>query len=53
MPQGYTALLYPDFVGQFGLEHVAQSLDALKFFTRFGSSEFAVREFFRRDPPLP
>jgi 3-methyladenine DNA glycosylase AlkC len=50
MPGGYTALLYPDFVGQFGLEHTALSLDALKFFTRFGSSEFAVREFFRRDP---
>jgi 3-methyladenine DNA glycosylase AlkC len=37
-------------VGQFGLEHTALSLDALKFFTRFGSSEFAVREFFVRDP---
>ena len=50
MSGGYTALLFPDFVGQFGLEHTALSLDALKFFTRFGSSEFAVREFFRRDP---
>lgn len=50
MPQGYTALLFPDFVGQFGLEHTSLSLDALQFFTRFGSSEFAVREFFRTDP---
>ncbi len=49
MPEGYTALLFPDFVGQFGQEHAALSLDALKFFTRFGSSEFAVREFFVRD----
>ncbi len=49
MPEGYTALLFPDFVGQFGLEHAALSLDALQFFTRFGSSEFAVREFFMRD----
>jgi 3-methyladenine DNA glycosylase AlkC len=49
MPTGYTALLYPDFVGQFGLDHVSVSLDALKFFTRFGSSEFAVRHFFIRD----
>ena len=50
MPGGYTALLYPDFVGQYGLEHRAISLEALRFFTRFGSSEFAVREFFVRDP---
>lgn len=49
MPQGYTALLFPDFVGQFGHDHAALSLDALKFFTRFGSSEFAVREFLVRD----
>jgi 3-methyladenine DNA glycosylase AlkC len=49
MPKGYTALLYPDFVGQFGHEDPAFSLDALKYFTPFGSSEFAVREFFRRD----
>ncbi len=51
MPQGYTALLFPDFIGQFGQDHFALSLDALKFFTRFGSSEFAVREFFLRDMP--
>lgn len=50
MPKGYTALLYPDFVGQFGRDDPTYSLDALKYFTSFGSSEFAVREFFRRDP---
>ncbi|HRD51755.1 MAG TPA: DNA alkylation repair protein [Flavobacteriales bacterium] len=49
MPKGYTALLYPDFVGQFGHDDPAFSLDALKYFTSFGSSEFAVREFFRRE----
>lgn len=49
MPKGYTALLYPDLVGQFGHDDPAFSLDALKYFTSFGSSEFAVREFFRRD----
>lgn len=49
MPKGYTALLYPDFVGQYGLDDAAFSLDALRHFTAFGSSEFAVREFFRRD----
>lgn len=49
MPKGYTALVYPDFVGLYGLGTPAYSLDALKFFTPFGSSEFAVREFIRRD----
>lgn len=49
MPRGYTALVYPDFVGQFGHDDAVFSLDALKYFTSFGSSEFAVREFFRRD----
>ncbi|MCB9163106.1 MAG: DNA alkylation repair protein [Flavobacteriales bacterium] len=50
MPKGYTALLYPDFIGQHGLNDPAFSLEALKHFTTYGSSEFAVREFFRRDP---
>lgn len=49
MPRGYTALLYPDFVGQHGLDDPIFSLEALKHFTSYGSSEFAVREFFRRD----
>lgn len=49
MPNGYTALIYPDFVGLYGLRDPAFSLEALKYFTSFGSSEFAVREFFRRD----
>lgn len=49
MPKGYTSLLYPDFVGQFGQDDPAFSLDALKHFTSYGSSEFAVREFLRRD----
>ena len=49
MPRGYTALLYPDFVALYGLQDPAFSLDALQHFTEFGSSEFAVREFFRRD----
>lgn len=49
MPKGYTALLYPDFVGQFGQDDPGFSLEALKHFTSYGSSEFAVRDFFRRD----
>ncbi len=45
----YTALLFPDFVGQYGHTDFKLSMDALKYFTQFGSSEFAVREFLKRD----
>lgn len=47
--EGFTALVLPDFVGLYGREHFDLSLDALKCFTQFGSSEFAVREFLRLD----
>ncbi len=50
MPGGYQNLLFPDFVGVFGLADATFSLDALKFFTQFGSSEFAVRHFFKAAP---
>lgn len=49
MPRGYTNLLFPDFVGLYGHEQVDHSLEALKLFTQFGSSEFAIREFLKRD----
>ncbi len=49
MPTGYTALLYPDLIGVHGLDEPSVSLEALSYFTSFGSSEFAVREFLRRD----
>ena len=45
----YTALIFPDFVGQYGHDDVALSLECLKYFTQFGSSEFAIREFLKRD----
>lgn len=49
MPTGYTALLFPDFVSQFGKADLKTSLDALKYFTQFGSSEFAIRTFLKSD----
>jgi 3-methyladenine DNA glycosylase AlkC len=49
LQRGYTALVLPDFVGLFGKDHFALSMDALKYFTCFGSSEFAVREFLKAD----
>lgn len=46
---GFTSLVLPDFVGLYGRDHFDESLDALQYFTRFGSSEFAIREFLRLD----
>ena len=48
---GFVAIVPPDFVSRYGRDHFTLSMDALKFFTPFGSSEFAVREFLRRDLP--
>ncbi len=45
------ACWYADFVGQFGVDFPDISLPALAHFTRFGSAEFAVREFLLRDLP--
>ena len=45
----YTALLFPDFIGQYGHNDFKLSMEALKYFTQFGSSEFAIREFIKRD----
>ncbi|WP_244117198.1 DNA alkylation repair protein [Burkholderia gladioli] len=47
---GFLAMVAPDYVGQFGRHDFDRSMAALAFFTRFGSSEFAVREFLRDDP---
>ncbi|MFP6558877.1 DNA alkylation repair protein [Paraburkholderia sp. B3] len=51
LDRGFVALVAPDFVGQHGRHAFDRSMDALKYFTRFGSSEFAVREFLRDDLP--
>ncbi len=48
-PRGYTNLVFPDFVSIYGHDDVDTSLDALKHFTQFGSSEFGIREFLKRD----
>ncbi len=47
LPAGYTNLVFPDYVAQFGLQEVKASLDALKVFTAYGSSEFAIRVFLK------
>jgi 3-methyladenine DNA glycosylase AlkC len=45
----FTSFLFPDFVGLYGHEHTSLSLNALKELTQYGSSEFAIREFLKRD----
>lgn len=49
MQGGYTNLVFPDFVGLYGHDDFNNSMQALKYFTQFGSSEFAIREFLKRD----
>lgn len=45
----FVTLVLPDYIGQYGHDDFEASMDALKFFTVFGSSEFAIREFLKRD----
>jgi 3-methyladenine DNA glycosylase AlkC len=49
MPTGYTTLIFPDYVGQFGLNDFEIAMEALSYYTQFGSSEFAIREFLNND----
>jgi 3-methyladenine DNA glycosylase AlkC len=49
MSGGYTNLVFPDFVSQFGLQHFKVSMEALEYFTAYGSSEFAIRVFLKHD----
>ena len=49
MNTGYTSMVFPDFVAKYGLEQIDLSLEALKRFTVYGSSEFAIRVFLKRD----
>jgi 3-methyladenine DNA glycosylase AlkC len=45
----YTAFIFPDFVGQYGHDNIDLSLETLKYLTQYGTSEFAIREFLKRD----
>jgi 3-methyladenine DNA glycosylase AlkC len=46
---GFAAIALSEFVALYGQKHFDLSLEALKFFTRFGSSEFAIRHFLVAD----
>ncbi len=45
----FTSMLFPDYVGRYGRDHYELSIDALEHFTRYSSSEFAIREFLKID----
>jgi len=45
----FVGMFLPHYVACYGRHAFDLSLDALKYFTRFGSSEFAVRHFLRDD----
>lgn len=46
---GFVTMALPEYVALYGAENFGASMDALKFFTSFGSSEFGVRHFLRAD----
>ena len=47
---GFDAMMFPDFVEQFGQDHYDLSIDALERFTQFSSAEFAIRPFILKHP---
>lgn len=46
---GFQAMCLPDFVECYGLQHWDLSLKALALFTKYSSSEFAIRPFIKLD----
>jgi len=48
--RGFDAMVFPDFVEQYGLEYFDLSMNALAEFNKGCSSEFAVRPFIAKDP---
>ncbi|WP_248752050.1 DNA alkylation repair protein [Pseudomonas sp. MWU15-20650] len=45
----FVSLFLPHFVASYGLDDFKRSMAALKYFTSFGSSEFAIRAFLQQD----
>ncbi|UXS04802.1 DNA alkylation repair protein [Agrobacterium tumefaciens] len=46
---GFASISLPEYVALYGRAHFELSMQALHYFTRFGSSEFAVRHFLKED----
>ncbi|MDQ6983540.1 MAG: DNA alkylation repair protein, partial [Ghiorsea sp.] len=47
---GFEAMFFPDYVECYGLNEYGLSIDALEHFTKYSSSEFAVRPFIIKYP---
>ncbi len=48
---GFASITLSEYVALHGLDHFDFSMQALAYFTRFGSSEFAIRHFLLKDMP--
>jgi 3-methyladenine DNA glycosylase AlkC len=46
---GFVSMCLPHYVANYGAHAFDVSMDALKYFTAFGSSEFAIRHFLRSE----
>jgi len=46
---GFVSVSLPHYVATYGSHAFEQSMEALKYFTTFGSAEFAIRHFLRND----
>ncbi|MDF9778400.1 DNA alkylation repair protein [Pseudomonas baetica] len=46
---GFVSMCLPHYVARYGAHAFDVSMDALKYFTAFGSSEFAIRHFLRSE----
>jgi len=50
--KGFEAMTLPDYVEVYGMDDWEESLNALGQFTRYSSSEFAIRPFLIQEPVL-
>ncbi len=49
---GFEGMILPDYVEVYGLDDWETSLQALGYFTKYASSEFAIRPFLDKDPEI-
>jgi len=50
--KGFEAMSLPDYVEVYGMDHWEESLNALGQFTKYSSSEFAIRPYLDKNPDL-
>jgi len=49
---GFEPMFFPDYVEQYGIDDIEESIVALEHFTKYSSSEFAVRPFIVKYPKV-